>query len=159
MGPYPSHRQIRAAVTTTIPVPPVPRARRRPPDNTIILLFSITSTFLYFQQVQVVSHVFADRGAQTAFFATLDLVVNCLTLALQLFFTGRIVVLLGVALALALLPALTIVGFGSLVASDDRRVPGVAPRRRLTGPMRPRLPSMTLSSRERPGSATAASAH
>ena len=58
----------------------------------------------------MVSHVFADRGAQTAFFATLDLVVNCLTLALQLFFTGRIVVLLGVALALALLPALTIVG-------------------------------------------------
>ena len=29
----------------------------------------------------------------------------------------------------------------------------------LTGPMRPRLPSLTLSSRERPGSATAASAH
>jgi AAA family ATP:ADP antiporter len=79
-------------------------------------LFSITSTFLYFQQVRVVSHVFADRAAQTAFFATLDLVVNCLTLALQLFFTGRIVVLLGVALALALLPALTIVGFGSLAA-------------------------------------------
>jgi AAA family ATP:ADP antiporter len=79
-----------------------------------IMLFSITSTFLYFQQLGIVSHAFTDRGAQTAFFATLDLVVNCLTLALQLFFTGRIVVLLGVALALAFLPALTIVGFGSL---------------------------------------------
>ena len=79
-----------------------------------ILLFSVTSTFLYFQQVGIVSHSFSDRGAQTAFFATLDLVVNCLTLALQLFFTGRIVVLLGVAAALAFLPALTIVGFGAL---------------------------------------------
>mgnify|MGYP001551676207 CR=1 FL=1 len=79
-----------------------------------ILLFSITSTFLYFQQVGIVSRSFADRGAQTAFFATLDLVVNGLTLALQLFFTGRIVVLLGVALALALLPLLTVIGFGSL---------------------------------------------
>jgi ATP:ADP antiporter, AAA family len=84
-----------------------------------ILLFSITSTLLYFQQAGVVGHAFADRGAQTAFFATLDLVVNCLTLALQLFFTGRIVMLLGVALALALLPALTLVGFGALAAMPN----------------------------------------
>ena len=84
-----------------------------------ILLFSITSTFLYFQQLGIASHAFPDRGAQTAFFATLDLVVNCLTLALQLFFTGRIVVVLGVALALALLPALTLVGFGVLAAMPN----------------------------------------
>jgi AAA family ATP:ADP antiporter len=80
--------------------------------SAFILLFSTTSTFLYFQQVAIVSYAFPDRAAQTAFFATLDLVVNCLTLALQLFFTGRIVVLLGVALALALLPAMTVAGFG-----------------------------------------------
>jgi AAA family ATP:ADP antiporter len=35
-------------------------------------------------------------------------------LAIQLFFTGRIVVLLGVAMALALLPAMTIIGFSTL---------------------------------------------
>ncbi|HWD58167.1 MAG TPA: hypothetical protein VG308_07820, partial [Stellaceae bacterium] len=81
-----------------------------------ILLFSLTSTFLYFQQLGIVSHAFSDRGAQTAFFATIDLTVNCLTLAIQIFLTGRIVVLLGVALSLALLPALTIVGFGALAA-------------------------------------------
>src|SRR5581483_6361183 len=55
-----------------------------------------------------------DRGAQTAFFATLDLSVNTLTLVVQLFFTGRIVLLLGVSLALALLPAMTMIGFGAL---------------------------------------------
>ena len=79
-----------------------------------ILLFAITSTFLYFQQAGIVSHSFSDRGAQTAFFATVDLLVNTLTLLVQLFFTGRILVLLGVALALALLPLLTMIGFGAL---------------------------------------------
>ena len=79
-----------------------------------LLLFSITSTFLYFQQAAIVGGAFKDRAAQTAFFATVDLLVNCLTLAVQLFLTARIVVLLGVALTLGVLPALTIVGFGAI---------------------------------------------
>jgi ATP:ADP antiporter, AAA family len=84
--------------------------------SVFILLFAITSTFLYFQQAGIVAHSFTDRGAQTAFFATVDLAVNCLTLGVQLFLTGRIVVLFGVALALAFLPALTMIGFGGLAA-------------------------------------------
>ncbi len=79
-----------------------------------LLLFSITSTFLYFQQAAIVGRSFSDRGAQTAFFATVDLLVNVLTLVVQLFLTGRIVLMLGVALTLGLLPAFTIVGFGAL---------------------------------------------
>ena len=79
-----------------------------------LLLFSITSTFLYFQQATIVGAAFRDRAAQTAFFATVDLLVNVLTLIVQLFLTARIVVLLGVALTLGVLPALTIVGFGAL---------------------------------------------
>jgi ATP:ADP antiporter, AAA family len=80
-----------------------------------LLLFSITSTFLYFQQAAIVSGSFKDRAAQTEFFATVDLIVNCLTLVVQVFLTARIVGLLGVALTLGVLPALTIVGFGALV--------------------------------------------
>jgi ATP:ADP antiporter, AAA family len=79
-----------------------------------LLLFAITSTFLYFQQAGIVSRSFSDRGAQTAFFASVDLLVNVLTLVVQLFLTGRIVILLGVALTLGVLPALTIIGFGAL---------------------------------------------
>ena len=79
-----------------------------------VLLFAITSTFLYFQQAGIVSRGFNSRGAQTAFFATVDLLVNILTLAVQLLLTGRIVLLFGVALNLGLLPALTIIGFGAL---------------------------------------------
>ena len=82
--------------------------------SVFLLLFAITSTFLYFQQAAIVGRSFSDRGAQTAFFATVDLLVNVLTLVVQLFLTGRIVLLLGVALTLGLLPALTIVGFGAL---------------------------------------------
>ena len=82
-----------------------------------LLLFAITSTVLYFQQAGIVSQSFSDRGAQTAFFATVDLLVNTLTLVIQLFLTGRIVLWLGVALALSFLPALTILGFGALAVA------------------------------------------
>jgi ATP:ADP antiporter, AAA family len=79
-----------------------------------MLLYTITSTFLYFQQARIVSHGIHGRGAQTAFFATIDLCVNVLTLAIQLFLTGRVVAVLGMALTLGLLPVLTIIGFGAL---------------------------------------------
>ena len=81
-----------------------------------ILLFAITATFLYFQQASLVRDDFHDRGAQTAFFAQIDLAVNVITLIVQLFFTGRIVGMLGVGLTLAILPALTLLGFGALTA-------------------------------------------
>ena len=79
-----------------------------------MLLFTITSTFLYFQQAGIVSQRFLDRGAQTAFFATVDLLVNGLTLVIQVFLTGRILRFLGVGVTLALLPALCVLGFGAL---------------------------------------------
>jgi ATP:ADP antiporter, AAA family len=79
-----------------------------------VLLYTVTSTFLYFQQAGIVGRGISGRGAQTAFFATIDLCVNILTLGIQLFLTGRVVALLGMALTLGLLPALTIVGFGAL---------------------------------------------
>jgi AAA family ATP:ADP antiporter len=79
-----------------------------------MLLLSITATFLYFEQVGITAKAFPDRASQTTFFATVDLVVNLLTLAIQLFLTGRIVRLFGVGLALASLPLLSIFGFAAL---------------------------------------------
>jgi ATP:ADP antiporter, AAA family len=79
-----------------------------------LLLFSVTSTFLYFEQAGIAKRSFPDRGAQTAFFASVDLAVNVLTLGIQLFLTGRIVNRLGVALTLAILPAFSILGFAAL---------------------------------------------
>ena len=79
-----------------------------------ILLFAITSTFLYFQQAEIARSAFADRGARTAFFARVDLWVNVLTLGAQLFLTGRVLRLIGIALTLAMLPVLSVLGFSAL---------------------------------------------
>jgi ATP:ADP antiporter, AAA family len=79
-----------------------------------ILLFAITSTFLYFQQAEIARQSFAERGARTAFFARVDLWVNMLTLGAQLFLTGRVLRAIGVGLTLAMLPALSVLGFGTL---------------------------------------------
>ncbi|HEY1375124.1 MAG TPA: MFS transporter [Candidatus Binatia bacterium] len=82
-----------------------------------MLLYSITSTFLYFEQAAIVRDSFADRAARTAFFARLDLIVNVLTLTSQIFLTERTLRTLGVALTLTLVPALTAVGFGALAVA------------------------------------------
>ena len=79
-----------------------------------ILLFAVTSTFLYFQQAEIARQSFADRGARTAFFARVDLWVNILTLGAQLFLTARLLRWLGVAVTLGALPLISILGFGTL---------------------------------------------
>jgi ATP:ADP antiporter, AAA family len=81
-----------------------------------VLLFTITSTFLYFQQAEIARQSFADRGARTAFFAGVDFWVNVLTLGGQLFLTHRVLRTVGVGLTLAMLPALSILGFGTLAS-------------------------------------------
>ena len=79
-----------------------------------ILLFAVTSTFLYFQQAEIARQSFADRGARTAFFARVDLWVNILTLGAQLFLTARMLRWAGVAITLAALPLMSMIGFGTL---------------------------------------------
>ena len=76
-----------------------------------IFLLAVLYTYLYFQQADIVQKSISDRNARTAFFAGMDLAVNVLTLAIQFFLTGRILKRLGVALTLALLPALSVAAF------------------------------------------------
>ena len=79
-----------------------------------MLLYTITATFLYFQQAEIVEASFTDRAARTVFFARIDLAVNSLTAITQIFLTGRIVNRIGVALSLATLPLVCILGFAAL---------------------------------------------
>jgi AAA family ATP:ADP antiporter len=79
-----------------------------------MLLYTITATFLYFQQAEIVDVSFTDRAARTVFFARVDLAVNSLTAITQLFLTGRIVRRIGVALALATLPLVCVLGFAAV---------------------------------------------
>ncbi len=81
-----------------------------------LLLFTITSTLLYLEQGRIVARTFASVPARTAAFARLDLWTNLLTLATQLFLSGRLIRRAGIPAVLLLLPLLTLGGFGALAA-------------------------------------------
>jgi AAA family ATP:ADP antiporter len=82
-----------------------------------ILLYTATSTFLYFEQANIVAEAFADPAERTRLFALIDLAVGVLTLLTQIFATGRVIRALGVGFALATTPALTAAGFLALAAA------------------------------------------
>lgn len=82
-----------------------------------LLLFTMGSTVLYFEQADLAARAFDETAARTSFFARIDFAVNALALLTQVFLTGRIIRLLGVGGTLSLLPALSIVGFLSLAAA------------------------------------------
>jgi AAA family ATP:ADP antiporter len=92
--------------------------------SAFLLLYSVTSTFVYSQQAAIVAHDLTDRAAQTEFFSNINFGVNTVALVLQLFFTGRIVLTLGVALALAILPVITMGGFAVLAMTPTLAVIG-----------------------------------
>jgi AAA family ATP:ADP antiporter len=79
-----------------------------------IAVMTFVSTMLYFQQANLVAEAFTDRGVRTAFFAKIDLLVNFLTVLLQVYLTARIVKWLGIGLALALIPIAMTAGFLAL---------------------------------------------
>lgn len=71
-----------------------------------ILLLQVLGTFFYLEQTRVVSEALSSSTARTQLFAKLDLAVNALTLILQIFVTGQLVLYLGLATCLVLLPLL-----------------------------------------------------
>jgi len=79
-----------------------------------LLLYTIGSTVLYFAQSEIVGRSYADTSARTAILAKLELAAQLLTVLTQLFLTGRLIRWIGLAMALALLPIVSIVGFGLL---------------------------------------------
>jgi AAA family ATP:ADP antiporter len=81
-----------------------------------IFLFTWTSTFLYFQQADIVGSAFADGGERTRVFALIDLATNVLTLTVQLVLTARILSWGGARAGLSILPVVTVVGFTALAA-------------------------------------------
>lgn len=76
-----------------------------------MLLFTFTSTSLYFTQARIVKASLAETAPRTALFARIDLAVNCLSVVLQLLATGPLLRRVGVGRALAILPLLTLGGF------------------------------------------------
>jgi len=79
-----------------------------------IVLLTTTTTFLYYEQARLVEATFPDRTRQIQVFATIDTVVQALTISIQLFVTGRLAKRLGVTVLLVALPATMMFGFGLL---------------------------------------------
>lgn len=82
-----------------------------------LLFFTVSSTFLYFEQARIVKAAFTDSAARTAFFARIDLWVNLLAAFTQVFLSGRVVRALGVGGTLVALPVLTLAAFAALAVS------------------------------------------
>ncbi len=82
-----------------------------------LVLFTIGSTFLYFQQSAIVGEAYADRTSRTEVLAQIELAVQVLTVIAQVFLTGRIIRWFGLVTALAFLPVVSMIGFGALGAA------------------------------------------
>src|SRR5690242_16990290 len=78
------------------------------------VLYTIGSTLLYFEQAGIIRHAFTSAEARTVVLAQIEQAVQILTVVMQIFLTGRIIRWLGLAVTLALLPAITALGFTAL---------------------------------------------
>ena len=85
-------------------------------------LLSFGATIVYFAQANVVAAEVHGAAAQTRIFASVDLAVGILTLATQLFATGRFLARFGVGVASAVLPAVFVVGFAALAVAPTLAV-------------------------------------
>jgi len=75
---------------------------------------TFASTILYFAQSDLVYEAMTDRGERRAFLARIDLVVNTLTILLEVYLTARIIKWFGVAVTLAIVPVAVAGGFLAL---------------------------------------------
>ena len=82
-----------------------------------LFAYALISSLLYFVQAEIVASAALDAGTQTEIFGWINFATQSLTLVLQLFLTGRIIMRVGVGWALAVLPIITLVGLGALAAA------------------------------------------
>jgi ATP:ADP antiporter, AAA family len=91
-----------------------------------ISLLSFCATFLYFQQINIVATDVHGAGAQTRIFAGVDLAVNLLSLATQLFATAQLLKRFGTGITAATLPAVFVVVFIAIFLAPTLTVVMVA---------------------------------
>ncbi len=84
-----------------------------------VSLLSFGATILYFEQAHIVAATVHGAGAQTRIFAGIDLAVGLLTLATQVFATGRLLKRFGTGAAAGALPAVYVAGFAALALAPS----------------------------------------
>ena len=86
-----------------------------------LFAYSLLSTFLYFQQAELVPAAIPDSAERTRLLALVDMAVNLLTLAIQVLAFGTLIRRLGTTFMLVAMPVVSIVGFAALALA-----PGLA---------------------------------
>jgi AAA family ATP:ADP antiporter len=79
-----------------------------------MLLYTITSTWAYFQQSELTRAVLTNSAERTVFLANLEIWVNSITVVVQIFLTGRLLKWFGVGFTLVALPVVSLVGFAAM---------------------------------------------
>jgi AAA family ATP:ADP antiporter len=77
-----------------------------------LFFLTTTATFLYLEQMRLVSEQIPSPEGRTRLFALIDLVVNVLTFLMQVTVTSRVISRFGLASALLMLPVASAIGFG-----------------------------------------------
>jgi AAA family ATP:ADP antiporter len=76
-----------------------------------LFFLTTTATFLYLEQMRLVSEQIPSPQGRTRLFALIDLVVNVLTFLMQMTVTSRVISRFGLASALVVLPVVSAIGF------------------------------------------------
>ena len=82
-----------------------------------ILLYGLTTTFIYMRQAEILKPV--ESGDRRRLFALQDTFVNLTSIALQSSVTGRVMALLGLGIAMAMTPLVTLGGFVALIVAPS----------------------------------------
>ncbi len=90
-----------------------------------VALYTITSTFIYLRQAHIFETLLPDRVERTRIFAMQDFAVNVVTIVFQAGLTGRIMARLGLVVALAAMPAVTMLGFAAVLIAPTVAVAAV----------------------------------
>ena len=87
-----------------------------------VSLLSFCATIVYFEQANIIAAAVHDRDTQTRIFAAIDLAVNLLSLATQVFITGQVLKRFGTGIAAGALPGVYVVGFAALFVAPTLAV-------------------------------------
>lgn len=79
-----------------------------------LTLYIFGSTVLYAEQTDLVGRFYPTRAARTTVLAQLEFAAQSLTLFTQFFLTGRVTKWIGLAATLAIVPVVSMLGFGTL---------------------------------------------
>jgi AAA family ATP:ADP antiporter len=82
-----------------------------------LFCYSLLSTFLYFQQTELVPKTVSGSSERTQLLAGVDLLVNTVTLLIQLLAFNRLISKLGTRALLIVMPLISLVGYTALAIS------------------------------------------